>query len=455
MNTNILVMASALSDHDLLARLEVFAGKEREASTELVAHLAALDSRPALFAAQGYGSLFTYCTQALRLSEDATCNRVTAARACRRFPLVLDMLASGSLSLTSIRRLAPHLTAENHQTVLAKAMDKTRREIEALVAALAPRPDLPSTVRKLACRTATRSPLGGPVPDLAPGPRLEPAPGLEPGSWLGSAMTTVTSTAGTALALTRSPLPATPLTIVQGSAPPAAPRPIVQASAPERYRVQFTIGKETHEKLRRLQALLRREIPDGDPGALFDRALTVLLEKVEKTKLAAAAKPQPLRPIGLDPGPNAPIRPETDPNPPVRPEADRKPPICPDPDPNPPLLPRTDKDVRKRGMPSLHVPPASPAPPAPPAPRSRTVPREVKREVWRRDAGRCAFVATTGRRCMEGTFLEFHHVQPFAKLGPATVENIALRCWRHNQYEAELIFGPRHPSIVRGVRPCP
>jgi hypothetical protein len=33
--------------------------------------------------------------------------------------------------------------------------------------------------------------------------------------------------------------------------------------------------------------------------------------------------------------------------------------------------------------------------------------------------------------------------------GPATVANIALRCWRHNQYEAQLVFGPHGPSIVR------
>jgi hypothetical protein len=95
MNSNILLTASALSDQDLLARLEVLAGKEREASVELVAHLAVLDSRPALFAAQGYGSLFSYCTQALRLSEDAACNRIEAARACRLFPLILELLASG------------------------------------------------------------------------------------------------------------------------------------------------------------------------------------------------------------------------------------------------------------------------------------------------------------------------------------------------------------------------
>ena len=79
-------LASGLSDHDLLARIAALAGKERETSAELVAHLAALDARPSLYAAQGHGSLFSYCTQVLRLSEDAACNRIDAARACRRFP---------------------------------------------------------------------------------------------------------------------------------------------------------------------------------------------------------------------------------------------------------------------------------------------------------------------------------------------------------------------------------
>lgn len=92
MKTNSLVTASALSDQDLLARLEGLARNEREASAELVAHLAVLDVRPALYAAEGYGSLFSYCTQALRLSEDAACNRIEAARACRRFPLILELL---------------------------------------------------------------------------------------------------------------------------------------------------------------------------------------------------------------------------------------------------------------------------------------------------------------------------------------------------------------------------
>src|SRR5438128_11665960 len=53
MKANILATAAGLSDRDLLARLERLAGRERDACVDLVAHLAALDSRPALYAAEG------------------------------------------------------------------------------------------------------------------------------------------------------------------------------------------------------------------------------------------------------------------------------------------------------------------------------------------------------------------------------------------------------------------
>jgi hypothetical protein len=68
MENNILIAANGLSDGDLLLRLQALACKEREASVELVAHLVVLETRPMLYAAEGYGSLFDYCTQALRLS---------------------------------------------------------------------------------------------------------------------------------------------------------------------------------------------------------------------------------------------------------------------------------------------------------------------------------------------------------------------------------------------------
>jgi hypothetical protein len=63
MTVNILTAAAALSDHDLLTRLDVLASNEREASVQLVAHLAVLDGRPAAYATQGFGSLFSYCSK--------------------------------------------------------------------------------------------------------------------------------------------------------------------------------------------------------------------------------------------------------------------------------------------------------------------------------------------------------------------------------------------------------
>jgi len=70
---------------------------------------------------------------------------------------------------------------------------------------------------------------------------------------------------------------------------------VIAPLSPERYRVQFTVGPETEGQLRRLQDLLRGEIPDGDPGAIFARALPLLLREVEKRKFAATTKPRPGR----------------------------------------------------------------------------------------------------------------------------------------------------------------
>ncbi len=86
------------------------------------------------------------------------------------------------------------------------------------------------------------------------------------------------------------------------------------------------------------------------------------------------------------------------------------------------------------------------------APGSRHIPAEVKRAVWLRDGGRCAFVGSNGRRCTEQGFLEYHHVTPYAAGGASTADNLQLRCRAHNGYEAERYFGRRTPPVVREAR---
>ena len=71
----------------------------------------------------------------------------------------------------------------------------------------------------------------------------------------------------------------------------------------------------------------------------------------------------------------------------------------------------------------------------------RTIPAEVRRAVWKRDAGQCTFVSEQGHRCGSRRFLEYDHVEPVARGGQATVEGIRLRCRAHNQFEAERVFG--------------
>jgi hypothetical protein len=324
-----------LSDRELLEAVKRLVAGERQATACLIASLAEFDARR-LYLGEGYSCLFTYCVQALHLSEHAAFNRIEAARAARRYPLILERLTDGSVHLTAIRLLAPKLTPENHRAVLDAARYKTKREIQHLIAQLDPQPDIASTVRKRPGPAAT-SQTAVSLPVLL-------TDGVEPLGSLPAAL----------------PIPS-----------PVRP-PIVCPLSPERYKVQFTVSKETHDKLRRVQDLMRHRVPNGDPAVIFERALTSLLTELERTRLAATKRPR-----------------------------------------------------------------ATSAP----ATTSRHVPAAVRRAVWARDGGQCAFVGNEGR-CRETGFLEFHHVVPYAAGGESSVENLELRCRAHNAYEAETYFGP-------------
>jgi hypothetical protein len=349
MHQHILTWASRLSDEALHSRLKELASRERDATVELVAHLAVLLGRKKHLG-QGWGSVYAWCRDTLHLSEDAAYNRVAAARAVRKFPAILDHLAAGFVNVTTVKVLRPILTAMNLQAILAEAKYRSRKECELIVARLQPKPDVPSTIRKLPVSSAVP-----PTARITADRGMSVGAGQEPPSE--HHMTT--------------PAPGQP-------APPVH-HPVLAPLTPERYRLQFTISKDTHDKLRRVQDLLCREVPSGDPADIFDRALDVLLVSLEKKKRAAAANPRTPRPT-------------------------------------------TDG--------------------------SRAIPAHVARVVWRRDGDRCAFVGTAGR-CKETRYLELHHLEPYGHHGPATVENVSVRCRAHNVYESELIFGPFDASAVR------
>ena len=129
-------------DDELLDRLTQLTRESRCTDADLVAHMAKVDERK-LYARRACSSMFSYCIEVLHLSEPEAYLRIIAARASRKHPMLLTLLAEGKLHLTGIALLAPHLSAENRDVVLARASHRSRRQIEQLVAELAPRPDAP------------------------------------------------------------------------------------------------------------------------------------------------------------------------------------------------------------------------------------------------------------------------------------------------------------------------
>src|SRR6187397_2772202 len=157
MNEDILADAARLSDDALDSRLKSLSLGEREKTVELVAHLAELDARRS-YLGQGPGSVCTYCRDVLGYSEDAAWNRAATANVVRRFPVVLGWLADGTLNITTVRMLRPVLNADNHLAVLSEARRRSKSEVEIIVRGLDPKPDVASTIRKVATPDEVRQP---------------------------------------------------------------------------------------------------------------------------------------------------------------------------------------------------------------------------------------------------------------------------------------------------------
>lgn len=201
-------------------------------------------------------------------------------------------------------------------------------------------------------------------------------------------------------------------------------RPATEASAPDtvrplapsRYHLHVTMDAEAHAALRKLQDLLHPEVPNGDPALIVGRALTLLLRHVERRKFAAKA-------AGGAAGRNVT---------PLSANAERE--ASPDASPttgtvNPP------SDAASRAL-------------CAPTTGARYIPAAIRRTVWERDEGRCTFVGPGGR-CPERGGLEFHHREPLGRGGPTTVDNVAIFCRSHNQWQADLDYGEAQMEALR------
>jgi hypothetical protein len=235
----------SLSDDALLARLAEVVTRNRRAEAELVWHLAEVDRRK-LYRREACPSMHVYATARLHLSDAEAYLRIAVARISRRFPVILSMLAAGKLHMSAIAMLGPHLRAETAEAVLTRAIHRSRREIELLIAELAPRPDVPSRMRRLPADPPPRPTVGAaaPVPDGARN-REVADPAAQP------ALTAAAAAPSAPLAPESENRPI----------PPTRSTAVMTPLSSSRYGVHFTAGAELHGKITRAQALLRHQIP--------------------------------------------------------------------------------------------------------------------------------------------------------------------------------------------------
>ena len=77
------------------------------------------------------------------------------------------------------------------------------------------------------------------------------------------------------------------------------------------------------------------------------------------------------------------------------------------------------------------------------------VPAAVKREVYERDAGQCAWVDEHGHRCPSREFVEIDHIVARAHAGTDDAPNVRLLCQPHKRLHAEQDFGEEH--VARAI----
>ena len=235
-----------LSDDALLSGLEHALGATRLHEVRLLGYLAEVEERR-LDLKAGYSSMFDFCKTKLHLSSSEAHRRLLGARLMRLFPMIAPLLETGAINITALELLRHHLTEENHRELLAEASFKTKEEIQELLARRYPRPDVPDSVRK--------------VPERCPETPL----------LLGGA------------AEARE---------LRLESPRPRGRSASEPLSPGRYAVSFTASAELRDKLELAKNLMSHSNPALDLAVVIERAVDLLLEKLEKKKLGKTDRPR-------------------------------------------------------------------------------------------------------------------------------------------------------------------
>ncbi len=231
----------ALDEGTLVDQLDELAADERRCSAKLLAHLAAMDDRD-VCRRKGYTSLYDYCVKRLRFSEAMSYWRMQAARATRHCPEIVDLLEAGELTLTTIHLIAPLIIEERGRPDLVQAArGKTKKEVEAVVAALRPSVARQDTIGKPICQATVE--------------------------WVPRS-----SAASPAASSQSIPVPARPI-----QAESLFPVDKIESVDGQKVRLHFDIGPETAKLLTRAREVMRHKYPLASFEDIVKEALKLLL----------------------------------------------------------------------------------------------------------------------------------------------------------------------------------
>jgi 5-methylcytosine-specific restriction endonuclease McrA len=202
----------------------------------------------------------------------------------------------------------------------------------------------------------------------------------------------------------------------------------------ERFALQVTISESAHAQLQRALELMSHESPERSLEPVIERALDLLVEKLERARRAKTVRPTR---AGAGEGKGAASRVATS----VNGNAED----------------RVDAETRAVGGANQKKqdPTRAGAAKSRRSRARRAIPRAVQRQVFERDGAACSFVGENGRRCASRGCLELDHVTPWALGGASSAANLRVLCRAHNRLAAEEWFGRGPGQAAAAARSQP
>ena len=235
-----------LSDGELDRSAEKLVRAEKQNVAKLIAHIAEMSRRKAALEL-GYKSTFHYCVERLHLSEGSVASRIHVANVSIRFPQLLLALAENRMSLTVAGLLAPHVSEDNVDTLVADCAGMTKKAALEYLVRLAPKPVFEPSVRKRPARPA--SPASN-----APAEPPSPAD------------------------------PTRAVTTSQREPSPPSSSNILQPARTDAFNFRFSVDRTFKDKFERLAEVLGVENAQKHMVEIFEQGLDAALEKKDPKK---------------------------------------------------------------------------------------------------------------------------------------------------------------------------